>query len=134
MRTWPGEPVDVLPLPEHPASPEQVSDGLFLTPHARVGTWLNWWDEHGPGPAWAQMNLKTTQELALTSQALTEAGIAHHSRQQYNDVLIPLAIPMGAEQETVETELLAQVHAAIAAVDVLAVEVVEDVADAIDEV
>ncbi|MEI5671852.1 MULTISPECIES: hypothetical protein [unclassified Nocardioides] len=97
-----------------------------------VGTWLNWWDEHGPGPAWAQVSLKTTQEMALTSQALTEAGIGHHARQQANDVLVPLALPLGAEREAVEIALLAQVKAVIAAVDALAVEVVEQDGDSID--
>lgn len=89
-----------------------------------IGVWLNWWGAHGPGPAWAQVSLSTIREMALTAQALAGAGVDHHTRQQFRDVLIPLDLAIGAEQETVEAELMSQVGTIIAAVDVLAVEVV----------
>lgn len=91
-----------------------------------VGTWLRWWDAYGPGPAWAQVSLSTSTETATTSQALTSAGVLHHSRPEHTDVLIPLRVPLGAEQGAVELALLDQVNAVIAAVDQLAVKVVEE--------
>jgi hypothetical protein len=94
-----------------------------------VGIWYHWWDAYGPGPVWAQVSLKTPQEMSVTSDALTAAGIRHHARPQYTDVLIPLDLPMGAEQGTVEVALLDQVNAVIAAVDNLAVDVVEEDAE-----
>ncbi|MFG1905584.1 hypothetical protein [Kribbella sp. NPDC048928] len=94
-----------------------------------VGIWLHWWDAYGPGPVWAQVSLKTPQEMSLTSDALTGAGIMHHSRPEYTDVLIPLRLPVGAEQGAVELDLVTQVNAVIAALNNLAVEVIEDDAE-----
>ncbi|WP_435771490.1 hypothetical protein [Nocardioides sp. SYSU DS0651] len=110
-----------------------TADGGFgrhiTTPSGKsiwVGTWLRWWDTYGPGPAWAQVSLATSGETATISQALTSAGITHHARPENTDVLIPLLLPLGVEQGAVEDVLLVQLEAVIAAVDELAVKVVED--------
>ncbi|MFC7491104.1 MULTISPECIES: hypothetical protein [unclassified Knoellia] len=97
-----------------------------------VGIWMKWWDLYGPGPVWAQIALKTTQELALTSQALAAAGIAHHTRASSVDALIPLAVPLGAEQGTAEEDIFTQIRSVIDAIDILTVDVIEDDAQDLD--
>ncbi len=88
-----------------------------------VGIWFGWWG-HGPGPAWAQVSVKTSQQLALVSQALTGATVDHRSRAQYLDVLIPLRVPAGAELTAVEASLVEQVRLIASVLDAIQVEVV----------
>lgn len=58
--------------------------------------------------------------------SLAAAGIAHYARPQRGDVLVPLALPPGAERSATEAAVVAQLDALIAVVDATAVEVVED--------
>lgn len=91
-----------------------------------MGTYLDWWDRYGPGPAWVQVRLTAPQQVAITSEALTSAGIAHHAVETWNEVLIPLVIPDGAEQGEAEQAAYTQVSAIVATLDALSVDAVED--------
>lgn len=92
-----------------------------------IGTWLRWWDRYGPGPAWTQVRLKATQQVAPTVEALAAVGITDYRvRADRNEVLIPLHLPEGAEQSEVEEEVFKRVSTIVAALDTLPVETVED--------
>lgn len=91
-----------------------------------VGLWNRWWDDYGPGPAWAEVKLTSPQQVALLSSALTAAEVLHEARAQYRDVLIPLTITVGAEEAAVEEHLLTQVNAVMAVLDAQPVEAVDE--------
>lgn len=98
-----------------------------------VGIWLSWWDKRGPGPAWAQVKLKTAQETVLLSEALTVVGVDHHPRTKETDILVSLDLPLGAERGATEESVRRQVQALMTAVDALAVEVIEDITEGGEE-
>jgi hypothetical protein len=62
----------------------------------------------------------------MLSEVMTAAGITHHARPQRADVLIPVALPYGAERSEAEAVVVAQLDALITVVDGAAVEVIED--------
>jgi len=92
-----------------------------------IGIWFRWWDRYGPGPAWAQVKLKTPQQVALTADALTHVGVTdRHVRADRNEIVIPLHLPEGTERGAVEETVLKQVNIIISALDALPVEAIED--------
>lgn len=91
-----------------------------------LGVYYSWWDKYGPGPLWAQVKLKSVQQLSVTSEAMTGAGVPHLSRPEFGDLIVPLALLQGAERDVVEADVLAQLNAVIGVLDGLTVEVVTD--------
>ena len=91
-----------------------------------VGVWFGWWDHYGPGPVWAQAILKNTAAVNLYAAALKAAHITNYPRPEYTDVLVPIALPMGAEHSATEQAIVDHLLAIITATDHLGVEVVED--------
>ena len=91
-----------------------------------AGVWFRWWGEYESTPAWAQVKVPGTQQLAQLAEALTAESIRHFVRPENADVLMPLHVPCGEELGTVEATLIVQLQKIAAVLDSTAVQVVED--------
>lgn len=90
-----------------------------------VGVWLSWWGRYGHSPVWAQVRAAKGTSVHLIGEQLAEIPLAI-ARPTEGDVVMPLLIPRGAEQESVRRSLAEQLQRIASALDALPEAVTSD--------
>lgn len=84
-----------------------------------VGVWFRWWARYGKTPAWAQVRASTGYPVDLLAATLNTQSTNVIPRAEESDVLVPLFIPVGVEQGSVEASLANQLEVIKNALDAL---------------